>query len=56
MHIQIKKPFLETAISPIAFQQNEFVNVPDSIAKKLIKSGHAVAVEKIQTPPTLETR
>lgn len=56
MQVQIKKPFFERAISPIAFQPNELLDLPRKLAQQLIQSGHAVRVESIQTPPTLETR
>jgi len=50
MQIKIKRPFLERALSPIAFQQNELINVPDKVAKSLIKAGRAVSVDSIKTP------
>jgi hypothetical protein len=56
MRIRIEKPFLDKAVSPIAFQQNEYLTVPDTIGKRLIKSGHAVNVEDLQGRPVLETR
>lgn len=55
MQIQIKKPFLERAISPLAFQQNEYVDLPEKLAQKLIKQGKAINVKQIQTP-LIETR
>jgi hypothetical protein len=55
MQIKIVKPFLERALSPRAFQTNEFVTVPDNIAKKLIKAGHAVPLTAAKIP-AIETR
>lgn len=55
MQIQIKKPFVERALSPIAFQQNELLDLPEKLAQKLIKQGKAIDVKNIQLP-TIETR
>jgi hypothetical protein len=56
MKIRIEKPFLDRAVSPIAFQQNEYLTVPDAVGKKLIKSGHATNVETLRTKSAFETR
>jgi hypothetical protein len=41
MQIQIKKTFVERAISPVAFQQNEYVTLPREVAERLVAEGKA---------------
>ena len=52
MQIKIQKSFLDTALSPVPFNQNEFVTMPDDVAKTLVKRGLAIDVRKLK----IETR
>lgn len=56
MKIRIEKPFIEKSVSPLAFQPNELLTVPDSVGKRLIKSGHAINLDDLRITPVKETR
>lgn len=50
MQIQITKPFYEKSLSPLAFQQNEYVTMPDEVAQRLIDEGKAVPLATRMQP------
>ncbi len=56
MQVQILKPFLERALSPKAFQQNEYITMPDKVAKGLIKRGLAVSLDEKRMPQASQPR
>lgn len=50
MQIQITRGFAERALSPIAFQQNEYVTMPDALAERLIAEGKARVIPTFDGP------
>jgi hypothetical protein len=48
MQVRIEKTFSAPALTPLQFTQNEFVDVPDEIARRWFAEGRAVPLDSLK--------